>query len=249
MYSISKNDDFKEININNDYFIKIKENKNFGIAGEIWNSAFLLSYLITNKRCKNLMKNKTILEIGSGTGVCGIFACLSGAKKVYLTDREENLSILRENFEININEILAKNCEVEIKSLDWNYIPDFNKIEDKIDLIIASDIIYHGMNFKKIIDLIKYFCLNKNVNKLSKISKTDQDKIKSEDDNNFSKENVEVILAFTNRLGSSFAFFDIIEDHKEEWCLKKLNYDFLNLDDDILEKIKYSELYSLKYKK
>jgi len=233
----------KVINLNAEFTIRIIENTKLGLAGEVWNSAYLLSSLLTSKKCERIMKNKTILEIGSGTGICGIFASLSGAKKVYLTDREDNLNILHENFELNKIEIVDKNCDIAIKALDWNYSPSYRNIEDKIDLIIASDIIYHGLNYNKIIDLIKFFSMNNNVKNVDKkqfSSSNNKDRIEL---------NTEVILAFTSRLGSSLEFFDIIEENKSDWDLKKLNYDFIDFEVDILEKIKYSELFSLRYLK
>jgi len=228
----------KEINLNNEFSIKLIEDAKYGIAGEIWNSAFLLSNLMISKKCEKLMKNKTILEIGSGTGICGIFASLTGAKKVYLTDREENLDILFCNYELNKDQIKKKNCDILIKPLDWNYYPSFKNINDKIDLIIASDIIYHGLNFNKIIEMIKYFSLNNKINSIK--GKTNDEKLENK---------LEIILAFTNRLGSSYEFFDILYEQKDDWKLKKLNYDFLNFENEIIEKIKYSELFSLQYLK
>jgi len=226
----------KEINLNENFSIRIIENQKFGVAGEVWNSAYLLSSLMISNKCQRIMKNKTILEIGSGTGICGLFASLAGAKKVYLTDREDNLKILHENFELNKTEILNKNCEIAIKALDWNYSPSFKNIEDKIDLIFASDIVYHGLNFNKIIELLKYFSKNNNINHP-----------KNSDDRKNIGLNTEVILAFTSRLGSSLEFFNIIEENKTEWDLKKLNFEFLEFEEDILDKIKYSELFSIKY--
>lgn len=231
----------KEIKLNVDFSIRIMENLKFGVAGEVWNSAYLLSSLITSKKCERIMKNKTILEIGSGTGICGIFASLSGAKKVYLTDREDNLNILHESFQLNKIEIANKNCEIVIKSLDWNYAPSFKNIEDKIDLIIASDIVYHGLNYNNIVELIKYFSKNKNIKiNNNKPQNINQDKLES---------NTEVILAFTSRLGSSLEFFDLIEANKADWDLRKLNFDFIEFEHEVLEKIIYSELFSLKYLK
>lgn len=231
--------DTREIIINEDYKIKIYENNKFGVAGEIWNSAFLLSSLMISKKCKKLMENKTILEIGSGTGICGLFASLASAKKVYLTDREDNLEILYKNYEINKKLISANNCEISIKAVDWNYPPSFKNIEDKIDLIIASDIIYHGLNYNKIIDLMKFFSQNKNINLNS------NRKLDLKDTKNIS--NTEILLAFTNRLGSSLEFFDILDLEKEAWEIRNLNIQSLELGEEIIEKVKYSQMFSLKY--
>ena len=103
----------------NDISMDIYENLSLGVAGEIWKCGLGFSSFISSEKSKKYFKNKIVLEVGSGTGVCGLFAASIESKKVYLTDREMNLGLLKKNLEMN-KEVVGK-CEVIITTLDWNY--------------------------------------------------------------------------------------------------------------------------------
>jgi predicted nicotinamide N-methyase len=138
--------------MNNEELI-INEDKKFGYAGEIWKCARVLSDFICSDKIKKLFKNKTVLEIGSGTGYCGLTAALLGTRSVYLTDREENLEIIEKNYNYNRDRLSS----IIITPLNWNNIVDYKNIRENIDIIIASDIIYHGVNSTNIIKTFDYF--------------------------------------------------------------------------------------------
>jgi predicted nicotinamide N-methyase len=138
--------------MNNEELI-ITEDKKYGYAGEIWNCAKVLSEFITSDKIKKMFKDKIVLEIGSGTGYCGLTAASLNTKTVYLTDREENLPIIEKNYNLNRDKLSS----VIIKPLNWNNIVDYKSITEKIDIIIASDIIYHGVNCSNIIKTFDYF--------------------------------------------------------------------------------------------
>jgi len=133
------------------------EDKRYGYAGEIWECARILSEFICSDKIKRLFNYKVVLEIGSGTGYCGITAATLNTKLVYLTDRQENLSILEKNISLNIDKV----SEIKIACLDWNNKIDYNNIKEEIDIIIASDIVYHGVNYKNIIATLDHFSSNK----------------------------------------------------------------------------------------
>ena len=154
------------------------EDKKFGYAGEIWKCARVLSDFISSERIKKLFNYKVVLEIGSGTGHCGITAATLNTKLVYLTDREENLLLLEKNYLLNVDKV----SEIKIITLDWNNKLDYSNIKNEIDIIIASDIVYHGVNFKNIINTFDYFASNK----------------------------TDILLAYNQRLNNDF--FDLLLD-------------------------------------
>lgn len=64
----------------------------------------LASYIVCHAK---LFKGATILELGAGVGLPGIAAGFIGARKVILSDREEEqqgLAALRENIMMNLLE-------------------------------------------------------------------------------------------------------------------------------------------------
>lgn len=190
----------------NNHSLKIaQDEKTYGYAGKIWDCAYVFSNFISSEKVRKLLKNKAILEVGSGTGLCGLIAACAESKKVYLTDRIENLNILQKNFELNKDSL---NSEVCITDLNWNYIVDFKKITEGIDIIIASDIIYHGVNYESIINLFDYFSTTK----------------------------TDILLAYNDRISSSLQFFDILEEGGK-WVIKRLKTEIIEEEDFSNERI------------
>eukprot|EP00746_Dinoflagellata_sp_MGD_P116987 gnl/MRDRNA2_/MRDRNA2_52796_c0_seq1.p1 gnl/MRDRNA2_/MRDRNA2_52796_c0~~gnl/MRDRNA2_/MRDRNA2_52796_c0_seq1.p1 ORF type:complete len:277 (+),score=62.90 gnl/MRDRNA2_/MRDRNA2_52796_c0_seq1:91-921(+) len=84
---------------------------------------------------------KRILELGSGTGVAGLAAALSGAK-VTVTDLHDALPLLQRNVERNSVAIHQQSGTAVAYSLDWR--DDLNFMtEEPWDLVLCSDLIWH----------------------------------------------------------------------------------------------------------
>lgn len=109
----------------------------------------LLEYLSNNSVLYN---EKSILDLGCGTGLLGIFALISGAQKVDFQDF---------NKEVLINTTMSNvllNCGEKLKvskyySGDWKSFTDLN--EDTYDLILTSETIYNVNNYTKLIKLFE----------------------------------------------------------------------------------------------
>ena len=83
----------------------------------------LAKYL--NKHCNKIkakhIKGKTlnVLEIGSGTGLLGIYAACLGWNVTLSDQAEITSSILAKNLEHNKEVILENDGQVKIVTLDW----------------------------------------------------------------------------------------------------------------------------------
>lgn len=76
---------------------------------------------------KQDFKNKSVFDIGTGTGILSVFAKLSGADRVFAVDLfASSLEWARKNFKRN-------NIEVETEINDLT-----NYIDDKFDIIMAN---------------------------------------------------------------------------------------------------------------
>lgn len=76
---------------------------------------------------KQDFNNKTVMDIGTGTGILSVFAKLSGAKHVFAVDLfASSLEWARKNFKRN-------NVEVET---EINNLADY--IDEKFDIIVAN---------------------------------------------------------------------------------------------------------------
>ena len=66
-----------------------------------------------------------------------------------------SLGLLKKNLEMN-KEVVDK-CEVIITTLDWKYTHEFKNLKEKFDIIIASEIIYHDLNYSNQVKLLDHF--------------------------------------------------------------------------------------------
>eukprot|EP01100_Stratorugosa_tubuloviscum_P010771 TRINITY_DN4689_c1_g1_i1.p1 TRINITY_DN4689_c1_g1~~TRINITY_DN4689_c1_g1_i1.p1 ORF type:complete len:268 (-),score=72.03 TRINITY_DN4689_c1_g1_i1:2-805(-) len=156
----------------------LKQTNWFTIGARIWNCAKILIKLFIESSNKeengniteisiihhfnNLninFKQSKFLELGSGTGICGLTLAILGAYQVTLTDyfHQDILSLLQYNYQQNSHLFYNNNDNysiVQIKSLNWGNIDieDFNDktifnqqlslYDEDWDWIIGSDLIY-----------------------------------------------------------------------------------------------------------
>ena len=149
------------IEINENLSLQIKQNLDYKYAGEIWDAALVLTYFFINKKSEKIIniKNKIIIELGAGTGINGLILGALGAKKIILTDKGDCLDLLKENYENNKMKF-DTNLICDIKELDWTKEDDRKKINDKIDYIIASDIIWNPKLRIPLFETINYLFEN-----------------------------------------------------------------------------------------
>lgn len=120
----------------------------------LWRAApILCNYLITNSEL--YVKNKTILELGAGLGLCSILAAILGASTIILSDGDSiSLSNMRDNVERNKHLFLNddninNNVNIQCLQLRWGInIEEFllkcnlSTFDGLFDVILGSDIIY-----------------------------------------------------------------------------------------------------------
>ena len=143
----------KEIVITEDFSVKLKEQTLFKANGgeglHLWEASVILSrYSVKNKE---IFKNKNIIELGTGCGLLGI-SILKKTECNHLTFSDYQDSVidnLKDNIKINIPKI--SNEKYNILKLDWR---DYEKINDKFDIIIGSELIYQGGFIEELAKLI-----------------------------------------------------------------------------------------------
>ena len=106
--------------------------------------------LNTSAHYKSSIRDKDVLELGSGVGAVGFTCAMLGAASVTLTDRDDaTLSLMHTNARINgfydlqeSNDSQSNNddCEVSIHKLDWGDGSTY--INHHYDLVIAADVLY-----------------------------------------------------------------------------------------------------------
>jgi len=84
--------------------LMIQQNYDFGLGGGVWDSALVLVKYLTRAAAfpQGHFWGKRVLELGSGTGVCGLSLAFLGAK-VTLTDVASHLPLIDDNISFNVN--------------------------------------------------------------------------------------------------------------------------------------------------
>jgi predicted nicotinamide N-methyase len=108
----------------------------------LWPAASAVSdYLIENVSTdtdSNSLKGMTILELGTGTGLCSIVSCIGGAEKVMATDYESVPLRLLEYAATHLND----DCdEAKIETFLFD-ICNHDTPLPRADIVIAADIMY-----------------------------------------------------------------------------------------------------------
>ena len=124
-----------------------------GVGGMVWEAAGALADWLT-PRAKDLR----LLELGSGTGMLGLSAALSGARHVTLTDRFDVLPLLKASVEANA--AILQN--VAVLELSWG--EQLSKDTPTFDMIVASEVIYNGNLYDRLQSTIVALLREKNQN-------------------------------------------------------------------------------------
>lgn len=94
----------------------------FDLTGQvIWQAANIMStWLVEDENILKDFKDKSILELGAGPGLCGLVSAHT-AKQVIFTDHME---IVMDLIDTNISSCnpRPKECELFASSLDWDKI-------------------------------------------------------------------------------------------------------------------------------
>jgi ETFB lysine methyltransferase len=118
---------------------------------ELWPSAHALTEFILEN--PTVFNDKNILELGCGMGLTTIALSLNNPKNLLATDYEQPaLDATQRNFNLNG---LTQNISVQL--LDWR-APNLNQ---KYEMIVASDVAYEERFFQPLIDLFQNFLTEK----------------------------------------------------------------------------------------
>lgn len=107
-----------------------------GIGGDRWPAADLFNQLLTHARWRplfsKLFENKTVLELGAGTGVNSILIDrLFSPISVIVTDHHSHVHLIQKNLSEN-----KCSDNVEAKPLDWLNLPECGH---KADVVLAFE--------------------------------------------------------------------------------------------------------------
>lgn len=135
--------DYEQVKEIYESILKEDSGKDFPFWAKLWPSSIALIQFLQTK--SDLIKGKTVLEIGAGIGLPSFFIA-GKAKSIQVTD-----------YELDAVELMYKNIahlnldNVQAFRLDWNKVPKGIKPE----VLILSDVNYNPNEFDPLIALIK----------------------------------------------------------------------------------------------
>jgi len=145
------------------HLIRINEGistAHLGTGLNTWDCSIVLAKYLESNRY--LIKDKQVLELGSGTGIAGIAALILQSRFVRLTDLKYTISNLLSNVEFNVDShqnetCLTSNLEYStavssvkkryvVSELDWSdeqtFPRDENGALEQYDIILGADIVW-----------------------------------------------------------------------------------------------------------
>ncbi|XP_063301286.1 protein-lysine methyltransferase METTL21C-like [Pelobates fuscus] len=128
-----------------------------GYGGVIWPGATALCQFLEGNQDEFNLRHKKVLEIGSGTGLVSIVACLLGSH-VIATDLPDILGNLRFNLSRNTNG--KRLYDPEVRELVWGQDLEsrFSLSTCVYDYILAADVVYYHTYLEELLHTMKYFC-------------------------------------------------------------------------------------------
>lgn len=128
----------------------IRENALQSIAGHIWDCGLLLCEFLSTWQPGRAFD--TILELGSGTGVAGIYAAhVLDTKRVYLTDLPDVVPLCHQNAEL---QSLDKKKVLHVQALEWGEHHEADGSIPAVDLAILTDVLYNQSSHDILIDTL-----------------------------------------------------------------------------------------------
>ncbi|RHX97034.1 hypothetical protein DYB25_003607 [Aphanomyces astaci] len=123
--------------------IEVECNWDVGIGGSLWTSGRLLvDYMARNSRERDALVGRTVLELGSGTGLVGLAMAHMGPSRVIVTDLDTHVASMERNVVRNA-ELFPPSTKVEVVALDWTTFTAADaRALTPIDWIVGTDIAY-----------------------------------------------------------------------------------------------------------
>lgn len=126
--------------------LKIEEHASLAdeVGATVWDCSLVLTYYMEHT---DTVKDKRVIELGSGTGLVGLAAAMLGASEVLLTDRSHLLQGIRHNVQIN-----SLGGTVRVEELEWGEA--CSHLCPPFDVILLSDCFYDTHSTTKLLKSI-----------------------------------------------------------------------------------------------
>ena len=127
-----------------------------GIGGDLWPAATMFSNVVVSEAYRGffseLFCGKNIIELGSGTGLCGILIDkMFSPASVVITDQESHMALISSNIALNDTSSVCT-----VSALDWTDHATFPP--EPFDVVLALECVYKEGLYSPLIDALVH-CL------------------------------------------------------------------------------------------
>lgn len=119
--------------------VRLRAGVGLGTGQQQWFAGIVLCQWLHSSNCSVQIQGATILELGSGLGLCGIVCAHLGAKQVFCTDVSQMLPLLSENVAENCRKHDV--CQPSVHELVWGRTNQ--PLSDRVDLIVCCETLYN----------------------------------------------------------------------------------------------------------
>ncbi|MFT7808624.1 protein-lysine methyltransferase METTL21C-like [Arapaima gigas] len=123
----------------------------------VWPAAVALCHFLDNNRKQINLQDKWVLEIGAGTGLLSIVACLLGAW-VTATDIPDVLGNLRSNVYRNTRGHCRYTPQVAPLCWEQDLEQTYPRSTYHYDYVLAADVVYHHNFLDELLLTMRHFC-------------------------------------------------------------------------------------------
>lgn len=106
----------------------------------VWSAGLFLASTIAGE--PELCRGKSVVEVGCGTGLCGILAARVGARRVVLTDSAPSV-LARAGRNVQLNRVVGATT----RPLLWGSVLD-DEMRGAFDVVLASDVLYFSSGWR-----------------------------------------------------------------------------------------------------
>ncbi|KAI8342570.1 putative methyltransferase-domain-containing protein [Chlamydoabsidia padenii] len=153
----------RQVMIESDLVVSICEDVEQSIARHVWDCGLVMCDFI--KKHKDHIKCNHVIELGSGTGLVGIFAALVlKPHTMVLTDLPDALDIMQQNLDM----MITTSTDIQAKVLSWGPKASIGDDEDTtwagdehmVDLVLLTDVLYNQGSHDLLLQTLDWLMVN-----------------------------------------------------------------------------------------
>ena len=133
-------------------YLSIDQKLECDVGCVVWDAALLLAKYLDFNSERLALRSAHVVELGAGTGFCGLMAAALGAR-VVITDLSYCVDIMQRNVRKNKHLVEDK---VKVEEFDWSQTdPNNDKFFglnlEEINLILVSDCVYYEQSVEQLL--------------------------------------------------------------------------------------------------